>query len=204
MLIVTVWLSPVTSTLAGPGVAPAVNVAVATPLTKLVAPETVPPITLLNTAGNSGRPFSSVVRGAPEFLCLMSAVSVAAEPEQSWSGLALILSWRNVIGNRLPTALRKSFADGPVFIPHQLSFAVKLAEPANSVRPFKGLGTVFPTSLENVTDALPLELMAPPVTPAELPERELVVRVSGPLSTTIAPPLPFGAVLPENVELLIL
>ena len=78
-------------------------------------------------------------------------------------------------------------------IPHQLSFAVKLPELANSDNPFKGFGTLLPTNLENVTDALPLEAIAPPETPAELPDRELVVRVSGPLSTIIAPPLALGA-----------
>jgi hypothetical protein len=79
---------------------------------------------------------------------------------------------------------------------------VKLPATANRVNPFKGLGTLLPTSLENVTDALPLELIAPPVIPAELFVRELVVRVKGPLSTIIAPPLPVGAVLLENDELL--
>jgi hypothetical protein len=63
------------------------------------------------------------------------------------------------------------------------------------------LGTLLPTSLENVTDALLKELIAPPVTPAELPVRELVVTVNGPLSTTMAPPWALGAVLLENVEL---
>jgi hypothetical protein len=66
------------------------------------------------------------------------------------------------------------------------------------------LGTLLPTSLEYVTDVLPLELIAPPLTPAELLVKALVVRVSGPLSTTIAPPRPLGAELPEKVELLIL
>ena len=45
--------------------------------------------------------------------------------------------------------------------------------------------------------------MAPPRLAAVLAERELVVRVSGPLSTMIAPPLPLVAVLLEKVELLI-
>ena len=67
--------------------------------------------------------------------------------------------------------------------------------------PLVGVGTVLPTNRENVTAALPLELIAPPVRPAEFPDKEQVVRVSGPLSTTIAPPFPLGAVLPENIEL---
>ena len=83
MLTVTVWLSPVTSTLSEPGVPPAVYVAVATPLTKLVAPDTVPNVALPNTARNVGRPFSSLVKGAPTFLCLMSAVNVDVEPLQT-------------------------------------------------------------------------------------------------------------------------
>src|SRR5215212_5838023 len=115
-----------------------------------------------------------------------------------------MLSTRYVMGNKLPPALRKSFTDGPVFIPHQSSSAVKLPALANRVRPFNGLGTLLPTSLENVTDALLFELMAPPLIPAVLPDKELVVRVSGPLSTMIAPPLPCGALLFENVELLML
>ena len=98
----------------------------------------------------------------------------------------------------------KSFADGPVLMPHQLSFAEKTPPLANSVNPFKGLGTVLPTSLEYVTDVLLKELIAPPLLPAELVVKELVVTVSGPLSTTIAPPRPLGAVLLEKLELLML
>jgi len=55
-----------------------------------------------------------------------------------------------------------------------------------------------------VTDVLPLELIAPPVTAAVLPVKELVVRVSGPLSTRIPPPLALVAELFEKLELLML
>src|SRR5215510_15188236 len=94
MLAVTVWLSAVTSALPAPAVPPAVYVAVATPFTKFVAPDNVPNTALLNTAGNVGRPFSSVVKGEPTFLCLISAVNEDDWPLQSSVGLALIRSCR--------------------------------------------------------------------------------------------------------------
>ena len=97
----------------------------------------------------------------------------------------------------------KSFAPGPVFMPHQLSSAVKEPPALNKLSPLAGVGTLFPTSRENVTDALLPELIAPPRLAAVLADSELVVRVSGPLSTMIAPPLPLVAVLLEKVELLI-
>jgi hypothetical protein len=87
-------------------------------------------------------------------------------------------------------------------MPHQLSSAVRAPALANRLNPFSGFGTLLPTSLENVTDRLPLELMAPPLIFAVLPDKELVVTLSGPLSTIIAPPLPADAVLFEKVELL--
>jgi hypothetical protein len=52
--------------------------------------------------------------------------------------------------------------------------------------------------------ALWLDAIAPPAAPAELFANELVVRVSGPLSTRIAPPLPFEAALPEKLDVLTL
>ena len=55
-----------------------------------------------------------------------------------------------------------------------------------------------------MTDTDPLESIAPPTNTAWLPANELVVIVSGPLSTMIAPPLPLGALFAENEELLIL
>src|ERR1700754_1376056 len=198
------WLSAVTSALPVPGVGPAVNVAVETPLTKFVAPDNDPPTTLFHTAMKGGKPLSSVVKGPPIFRCLISAVKRAEEPLQICDSLELALSCRYVIGNSGPAILRKSFGPGPVLIPHQLSSAEKVPPSANRVSPFKGLGTVLPTNLEKVTEALLAELIAPPVTPAELPVREVVVTVSGPLSTMTAPPLPFGAELFENDELLML
>ena len=57
----------------------------------------------------------------------------------------------------VPLRLRKSFAPGPVFIPHQSSSALKAPPAMNRVNPFKGFGTLLPTNLEKVTDALPLE-----------------------------------------------
>ena len=104
-----------------------------------------------------------------------------------------------------PVVLVKSFILGPLFTPHQLSSAVKgLPALVKKVFPFKGLVALLPTNLEYVTDVLPLELIAPPVTAAVLPVKALVVTVNGPLSTTIAPPRPADAELLEKVELLTL
>jgi hypothetical protein len=133
----------------------------------------------------------------------MSAVKVDVPPVQISFGLALTLSCRYVIGNKVPEPSVKAFADGPVFVPHQLSSAVKPPATLNKLSPFAGVGTLFPTRRENVTDALPLEFIAPPRLAAVLLTKELVLRVSGPLSTMIAPPLPLVAVLLEKVELLI-
>src|ERR1044072_4734891 len=98
MLAVTVWLSAVTSALPDPAVPPAVYVAVATPLTKSVVADNVPNTAFVQKAGNVGRPLSSVVKGEPTFLCLMSAVNVDAAPEQISFGLALTLSCRYEAG----------------------------------------------------------------------------------------------------------
>ena len=76
-----------------PEVPPAVYVAVAVPSTKFVAAEMVPNVAF-QVAVNIGRPFSSVVKAPPVFLCLMSAVNADVWPLQSSVGLALILSCR--------------------------------------------------------------------------------------------------------------
>src|SRR6266545_4213209 len=113
--------------------------------------------------GKAGKPLSSVVKGEPMFLCFISAVKVEEAPAQIVSGVALIRSCRKVAGEMLPVLLRKSFAPGPLFEPHQLSSAVKVPAPRNKVRPLTGVGTVLPTRREKVTlAALPPAQIAPP------------------------------------------
>jgi hypothetical protein len=171
----------------------------------VLAPESVPSTALLKMTvegtGNAGNPLSSVVSGEPLFLFFMSAVKVEEAPAQIVSGLALICSCKKVSGKMLPLGLRKSFADGPLLAPHQLSSAVNDPAALKRVSPLVGTGTVLPTRREKVMVALPLDCTAPPKESAWLPLKELVVSVSGPLSTMIAPPLALVAVLPENDEL---
>ena len=204
---VTVWLSAVTSILAVPEVAPAVNVAEAAPSTKLaLTPDRLPNagVAFTKVAGNAGSPFNSIVKGAPMFLCLISAEIFEDDPVQIVLGVPLARSCRKVVGKTLPDVLRKSFAPGPVLMPHQLSSAANTPVPRKRVSPFVATGTVFPARREYLTLAVvPPPYMAPPKLPAWLAAKELVVTVSGPpLSTIIAPPLAFVAVLLEKLELL--
>ncbi len=74
-----------------PEVPPAVYVAVAVPSTKFVAAEIVPNVAF-QVAVKVGRPFNSVVKAPPVFLCLMSAVNEDVWPLQSSVEVALSLS----------------------------------------------------------------------------------------------------------------
>ena len=81
-----------------------------------------------------------------------------------------------------------------------MSAAVIVPPARNNVTPFVGTLTVLPANRENVMPVLECEVIAPPELPAELFVSELVVSVSGPLSTRMAPPLPFGALLLLKLE----
>ena len=138
------------------------------------------------------------------FRFLMSALMLDVPPTQIVFGVPLARSCRYVNGTTSPVGLVKSSPGaGPVLIPHQSSFAVNIPEPRKMARP---LGAVLFTIREKVTVAVvPLEKIAPPELPAKLVVKELVVTVSGPpLSTMIAPPLRFGALLLEKLEVLTL
>ena len=137
------------------------------------------------------------------FRCLMSAEILDVLPTQIEFGVPLARSCRYVKGATSPVGLVKSPGAGPPLIPHQSSFAANMPEPRKMASP---LGAVLFASREKVTVAVvPLEKIAPPELPALFEAKELVVTASGPpLSTMIAPPLRFGALLLEKLEVLML
>ena len=174
-----------------------------------LAPDNTPSagVVLMKLAGKAGRPVSSVVSGEPTFLPRISAARLEVAPEQIVFGVATCRSCSQLAGVTLDVPLgganwRKPLAPGPLLLPHQLSLAVRVPARRNIAIPFVGVPTELPANRENVTMALPPDTIAPPDPAAWFVANELVVTVSGPLSTLIAPPLPADALLPEKLELL--
>ena len=173
-------------------------------LTAESVPNTALPKTGAGGTGKPGKPLSSVVKVAPAFRFLISAVKFEVAPAQIELGFAKISSCNQVVIGTV--AVRTSLATGPELTPHQLSFALSEPPLRKIARPLVATGTVLAKNREKVTFVPdPPEVTAPPVIAALFDANELVVIVSGPpLSTMIAPPLPFAAVLPVNDELLML
>ena len=98
---------------------------------------------------NWGRPFSSVVKGEPMFLCLIG------RQRRRLTATEYIRAGTN---SELKVRIRKHRAAEVTEIicpwtsvdPHQLSSAVKAPPAMNRVSPFKGFGTLLPTNLEKL------------------------------------------------------